>query len=524
MSGSGPASLIRRGDSLSRRGLIALSLSTLVFLPFWGRIFIYGTPFDATFQEGFHAGDFDRLDLIAGVLFVLLMAGLWLLWFLIGGRVKWAGFARLESLVASALLTMGIALTPWGPFFGWTAGGPYLPLWIPALILLAAVGCAIWRQSAFAGFLRGALVAATPIVVLTFGNAIYGAIVLTPPGASLFSHRDMAAPSGKSRTGERVVWIIFDELDQRIAFEVKRPALKLPAFERLSREGFHAVNGIPPFWHTYNSVSALLSGRPVRTVKIGPERMDLQFDGEPGFQPFIAPSNVFVRARTEGATMAAFGQIAFSYCTLLRDLLHRCWNLDGWWKGASDTVVGRLPKFVNEARRLVSRTVGGRSNEIDFRLRRIDRMRLLEKDLVATVLDPEIDFVFAHVALPHDPFIYDYRMDRFDPYVDQVTGYLGNLELADRMLGKILNALDRDGIGTRTSLIVSSDHWWRSSHKFDGIVEKRVPFLVRLKDARAGTIFRPPFPTLRTGDLLIALLRGEIDDIARIPSVMGNGP
>ena len=55
----------------------------------------------------------------------------------------------------------------------------------------------------------------------------------------------------------RVVWLVFEELDQRIAFEARPPGLGLPELDRLRRESLYADAARPPAGTTEVVVPAL---------------------------------------------------------------------------------------------------------------------------------------------------------------------------------------------------------------------------------------------------------------------------
>ena len=47
-------------------------------------------------------------------------------------------------------------------------------------------------------------------------------------------------PASQDGSGHRVIWVLFDEFDQRLAFDLKQPAGTLPELERLRAESFVA--------------------------------------------------------------------------------------------------------------------------------------------------------------------------------------------------------------------------------------------------------------------------------------------
>ena len=61
------------------------------------------------------------------------------------------------------------------------------------------------------------------------------------------------------------------------------------------------------------------------------------------------------------------------------------------------------------------------------------------------------DFVYAHWPFPHRPFV----------KADGSNGDYGdNLELIDRVVGKVRRTLEAKGVWDESLVIITSDHWW----------------------------------------------------------------
>jgi hypothetical protein len=64
-------------------------------------------------------------------------------------------------------------------------------------------------------------------------------------------------------------------------------------------------------------------------------------------------------------------------------------------------------------------------------------------------------------------------------------------------------------------VLVTADHGWRAADLYDGRVDHRVPFLLKAPGASRAVVVGTPLDTVVTGDLLLAILRGEIVDTER---------
>ena len=139
----------------------------------------------------------------------------------------------------------------------------------------------------------------------------------------------------------------------------------------------------------------------------------------------------------------------------------------------------------------------------------------------------KFDLLFVHMPVPHPPWIYN-RSTR-EVTAAEASGYLGNLALADIALGRLRKRLEETGAWDRTSIVISSDHWWRSDYWRDRIpqtadqpvqaekVDHRVPFIIRLAGQKKMLTYDSPFNTVLTRGLIREVLSGKIsqpDDVA----------
>ena len=72
--------------------------------------------------------------------------------------------------------------------------------------------------------------------------------------------------------------------------------------------------------------------------------------------------------------------------------------------------------------------------------------------------DSRIRFAFVHLPVPHPPGIYDRKRHT----MSSSGTYLDNLALADETLAALQNDIQSTPAAGNTTLIVSSDHSWRT--------------------------------------------------------------
>ncbi|MDP9269080.1 MAG: hypothetical protein M3P27_12250, partial [Acidobacteriota bacterium] len=255
---------------MGRRFLIALSLANLMFLRIWrellnGKLAYYSKVPPNGLMVGL------MLDvLLLGALFwlaaelversrsPLLRSTLgWIFFVLV---LLTASFNKLAVVLHARLGMMGLVL------FG----------------LLAIALCAIFArwQDRIAHGLAVLLLVASPFVAVTFAQGAW--LLYQVNGAMNFAELPPAAmlppPSVTAQPGPRVVWIIFDELDQKQAFVARDPSVQMPEFDRLRAESLYAENAYPPARATELSLPALLTGRLVaKATPLGSDELILQF-------------------------------------------------------------------------------------------------------------------------------------------------------------------------------------------------------------------------------------------------------
>src|SRR5712691_7888710 len=129
-----------------------------------------------------------------------------------------------------------------------------------------------------------------------------------------------ARASSASGPAPRLIWLLFDELDQR------QPSVALPELDRLRTESFAATHAFQTGGYTMVAIPSLLSGRiytnadmaDADSLMVRPEGSEREFDwrDEP---------NVFRRARELGVNAAVAGW-HHPYCRVLGDSLVRCFD------------------------------------------------------------------------------------------------------------------------------------------------------------------------------------------------------
>lgn len=342
------------------------------------------------------------------------------------------------------------------------------------------------------------------------------------------------APGLEASTPERprVLWLIFDEMGESQTFDERPAGLELPELDRLRGASLFASNAFPPAGHTSQSIPALLTGRLVSAVRpSGPGELSVTFDGAETPAGWSTLPDVFTGARARGFNTALVGWY-HPYCRVIGDRLTSC-----RWEPAGQRIdplklsltnnllrqeaglLGLLPstgRLVEAARSSLQR--GGLASIKAGHL--ADYRELLAAAEVVTS-DESFGLTLIHLPVPHPPAIFDRSRGTFD--IDGDGSYLDNLALADRTLGLLRRRMEEAGLWEKTTVVLSSDHWWRTDYwdtrpfwtpgdeASRGVrVDHRIPFLVKLAGDKTATTYDAPFNTVLTHDLILDVLSGKI--------------
>jgi hypothetical protein len=498
--------------SNSRRDLmIALSLANICYLRVWSELLTYNR--SDTYLMKAPPGP---AVFTAAMASVLLMAGLlWALAVLARATLSKAAFgvAEIGSLVFLVVPLNSIRALLSQRF-------PYLksPLFeligtrgvvIMAIVLtVAGLACAVLFHRSVAPVAGSVIAAFLPFCAVTFGQAIWKAAHYD---AANFDARP-PAPLLRAKESPRVLWILCDEWDYRLTFVDPDQTLQLPEISRLRGEVLFADHAMPPGPETPVSIPGYFTGKFVQSVAYdGPRELQVMYRGASEAVPWSTQPNIFARARELG------------FNTALVDWFHpTCRVLNGlsyckWWELAMQhNSMGRSfwPLLANQPRSLFETTmlsVFGQSLSVR---QQVDTYHAILDDGLAVANDAKFGFSFVHLPIPHAPHAYDRRTGRFTLKNSPIRGYIDSLALLDRTLGEIRQSMMAAGTWDKTTVLMTSDHPYREAELLDGKSDPRIPFLLKLASQKEGRLYNQPFNAILTGDFLLAVLKGEVTDVA----------
>ena len=222
----------------------AISLSNLLMLRIWTALLTKDVNCGYTSRYGARP-----LDLGAATLAMVLLAGCLCAVASLArtsksGRVllHW-GAALSLGLVVKGLVHVSINSTVLGSATFRNATWRYSILLASAVgVFLWAAGMAIWRERV-AHLLSLGLLLSSPFALVTVSEASLRAMVYKP---AAYADKPLANRIQTGLPQRRVLWLIFDEMDQRLLFADRDPKLRIVELDKFRAESFSATNALSP--------------------------------------------------------------------------------------------------------------------------------------------------------------------------------------------------------------------------------------------------------------------------------------
>ncbi len=334
-----------------------------------------------------------------------------------------------------------------------------------------------------------------------------------------FDHSGQVA---KGDLGTRIIWVLFDELSYKLAFEETLRGIELPNFHNLAVQSSSFGDIQPSGYYTDHVVPGVLAGKELEGIRSN-------FKGEliyreknhEQWRSYDPEETLFGIAHRNGWNpgVAAWYN---PYCRIFVNELTAC----SWQPGIHGMIL--LQKLgasrdasVRENALIIPRFflylytgLGGVHAVSPLQKERQD-YEILVSQSKRLIENGQINLLFIHLPVPHPPGFYDRKTHAFC----QCGNYLDNLVLADDTLGSLMHEIGQSPWAKQTTLIISSDHSWRvplwsrgagwtleEATVSKGQFDPRPVFLVHLPGQTAGSTITTPVPELREYTALSAVL------------------
>ena len=422
----------------------------------------------------------------------------------------------------------------------WNAQAQHFDLPSNAVLLCLEAVLGVGIILALLGNARIAVAARRVALVLTL---LFPSLILDFSWGALSAARqsDFAPrpplPMLPAHTGRRMIWLLFDEFDQRLAFDLRQPAVDLPELDRLRASSFVANQARQTAEWTTLAVPSLLTGTVLASDQLVDANTLLVFpEGASHGANWRDQPNVFKGVRGLGLNGALVGW-HHPYCRIIGGDMVRCMDLPSGHptsaliRETSATELGLRKTIVDlfflqvASVRDIFRIKGTPLSEAlkdEFVQRRQQQQYFKLRDrAIADAVDPQIDFLFIHLPAPHLFGIYNRK--RGDFTLNNSLSYVDNLALVDRTVGELRRALDHAGLWDSTTLLITSDHGlrpdlWRGHMGWTSELERLtggkqsplVPFIVKLAGQNSGAVYNQSFSNALCTDFVLATLSGKI--------------
>jgi hypothetical protein len=336
----------------------------------------------------------------------------------------------------------------------------------------------------------------------------------------------------------RLIWLLFDEFDQRLAFDERQPGVALPELDRLRAESMVAKRAEQTAGWTLLAVPSLLSGRVYEhSDSANASSLMLTAPGSTQQIDWHDEPNVFRRARDLGVNAGIVGW-HHPYCRVLGDSVARCFEVMsgsasdslardlqatdmGLWNSVWLSFHLRWETFAdifrpNEGER------AEHQSEAFLQRRQQEQFLQIRNRAFQDARDPKLGLLYVHFPTPHLFAIYNAK--RKDFTLSNSETYFDNLALVDRTVGELRQQLEQAGLWDSTSILISSDHGlrhtlWKGSlnwtPEFERLLENgssaTVPFILKLAGEQEPATYNQPFSAVVTGDLALSVLSGEVE-------------
>jgi hypothetical protein len=351
-------------------------------------------------------------------------------------------------------------------------------------------------------------------------------LYLTLAGEPGESAASIHIPLPRSRSNQRIIWILFDELSYDQAFDHPASSIKLPNFDRLRTESISFNNLQPAGYHTDKIIPSLFLGRRIDQTR-ATLRGDLWYmdESQNHWLAYDPNATLFGLAKLNGWTSGVDGWF-YPYCRSFAPVLDVCfWEpfdfpplpMEAYGASEKKSVLTNAAALPNAyLSKLTHRAARSPSVFQNDHIQQFQNVMAHTQELIE---NDQVRFVFLHLPIPHPPGIYDRERHMLRPS----GNYLDNLVLADDTLGALMKEIDATPLASRTTVIISSDHSWRipmwkpaeywsteEERASGGRFDNRPVLLIHFPGQKDGNEIKAALPEMIEHDIVAEVLRGRM--------------
>jgi hypothetical protein len=417
------------------------------------------------------------------------------------------------------------------PSFAFVAASHFWGGWPFRLGLFVAVtALAWWRPSATQPFVR-----ATRFALAGFAFCLLWIV----PQILYFAYGMKPTPrvraSVNPASSKQIIWILFDELSYKLAFEQPPPGIDLPNFAKLRSESVSFANLQAVGFYTDRIIPSIISGKKIDEIRSDAGRGLLYLNSaENRWDRYDEHQTLFGLAHATGWNSAVVGWFN-PYCRLLPSVLDSCLWEPGFLSLMLESVGAAEDKssFANAQILVRAFLAADLPTEAGDAATRIAVHQKLMKRATDVIRTSEFDFIFIHLSVPHPPGFYNRKTHEFCA----CGNYIDNLQLADDSLGHLEEEIAHSPQAGQTTLIVSSDHSWRvpiwsqweswtaeEQRVSQGVFDRRPAFLVHFPGQTSAIDITEAEPELIEHDIVASMLQNKLHTPDELVSFLRQPP
>ncbi len=387
---------------------------------------------------------------------------------------------------------------------------PFLACVFCLFVVLLVGYILVARLKATTHVVASVLVALSPFAAITIPRATYHGVTAICEDENSKNNPQVAISKiDRSINRPRIIWLLFDELDSRIAFSERPDDISLPSFDRFQSECITALDGASHGQSTLRAIPSFLTGKLVTEISFpNGNDLNLRFCGkeELPFVSFGKTPTLFSDVLERGGENAVVGMYHPYERIFVEQAGYRsAYSMNTYTTKESGSVLNSM----------VAQILG-----ITPLFARINGIKMYEgilRECVAVTTNPRYDLVFAHISVPHGPHVFDREKGSFTLVNFSPDGYLDSLVLADQFLNTVRQGLENEGMWDDSVVLITSDHELRQVEFGDKKRVQKTPFLIKMPMQKTPYTFPHPIsPKVIARNLLVGVLDGEVktpDDV-----------
>jgi hypothetical protein len=337
----------------------------------------------------------------------------------------------------------------------------------------------------------------------------------------------------KENSDKQVVWIIFDEFDPLIAFDIKYKKY-LENFEKLKENSFYASKIYSPARNTIESMPAQLIGVHTDGNIVDSAGSLFVVDSKDKKKiEFNYKNSLFYKLNKNKFSTAIYSYV-LNYCKYIGK--YKCQSPDSY-KAYADKLeiffiffshinpLTKITTFIKSHTTLMNnKDISLTENldnsllienhkdiDIDFKnyisIKKTDIKKLIDLDKITDELNSGTNLIFIHIFIPHLPSTHSENIFNIKPS-NNLERYIVNLKMSDLILKSIFENIVQIK-NKEVMLIASSDHWLREK---DRNINNYYPALLIAKIIKDDTKieFNDETNLIYLGNLIHGYLKNEI--------------